>query len=179
MLTGKYNHRGFLFCLFFQKFHTSCWDLQNQKSPYFCIVDFHKRFTVVFRGISPSVSHISTKSFGSLCLKVARFPLSQTLTDPHMEHMMEPGPLCHRRGLLRGHLPLSLSVCRSNLLCLRLNQLKALPYLPAFFCLPSIRDSTCVGESCTTDSSKSHLKLLDNHIDMMLFKDFASVNILE
>lgn len=39
-----------------------------------------------------------------------------------------PWPPCHWGGLVRGHLPSSLTVCRSNLLCLRLNQLRALPY---------------------------------------------------
>lgn len=47
----------------------------------------------------------------------------------------------------------------------------------SFCCLPSIRDSTCVSISCTTDSSKSHLKLLDDHTDMMLLKGFPCVNI--
>lgn len=70
-----------------------------------------------------SILKLSKTTFGRLCLKVACYPLSQTLTDPHMEHMKKP---FERTSPL-----ISLSVCQSNLLCLRPNHLKALPYLPA------------------------------------------------
>lgn len=61
--------------------------------------------------------------------------------------------------------------CRSNLSCLRTNQRKASPYLQALlFTLQQIE--TCVLKSCTTGSSKSHLRLQDDPTDIMPIKGF-------
>ena len=100
---------------------------------------------------------------------VAHFALSQTLTDPHMERMMEPAPQWHRGGPLRRHVSSSLCLQVQSSLSAH-ESTQSLALFASFCYLPSIRDSTCVGKCCKTNSSKSHLKLLDDHADMFLLR---------